>query len=93
MSSSEVKSSSNPANNTTTFLEALLECTNFIESARKNPGMDKEEMCKSLESRLSRMVTKAVAAPLMGGGWSGAASGGSCGGGGGTAGFAVFEKA
>lgn len=48
------------------FLEALLEASNFVESASTNDAVTKEELCKSIEARLSILVAKAVAAPTGG---------------------------
>lgn len=45
------------------FLKALLEASNFVESASLNEDITKAELCKSLEARLSVLIAKAVAAP------------------------------
>ena len=44
------------------FLEALLEASNFLDSASKN-STSKEEICLSMERRLSLLIGKAVSAP------------------------------
>jgi hypothetical protein len=48
------------------FLEALLEASNFVETQSKNDAYTKEELCKSLEVRLSVLISKAVSAPTGG---------------------------
>lgn len=48
------------------FLDALLEASNFLEAASKDESMPKEEICKSMERRLSVLIAKAVAAPTGG---------------------------
>ena len=46
-----------------TFLEALLEATNFLDRASTDEGMTKADVCASMETRLSLLVGKMVAAP------------------------------
>jgi len=48
------------------FIDALLEASNFLESASKDEAIPKEELCKSMERRLSLLIAKAVAAPTGG---------------------------
>jgi len=48
------------------FLDALLEASNFLEAASKDEMTTKEELCKSMERRLSLLIAKAVAAPTGG---------------------------
>ena len=48
------------------FVEALLEASNFLEAQSKNDAYTKEELCKSMEARLSILIAKAVAAPTGG---------------------------
>jgi len=48
------------------FLDALLEASNFLESASRDEAIPKEELCKSMERRLSLLIAKAVAAPTGG---------------------------
>jgi hypothetical protein len=48
------------------FLDALLEASNFLEAASKDEMITKEELCKSMERRLSLLIAKAVAAPTGG---------------------------
>lgn len=48
------------------FLDALLEASNFLESASKDEAITKEELCHSMERRLSLLIGKAVAAPTGG---------------------------
>jgi len=44
------------------FLQCLLEFSNFVESS-KSSDISREELLKSVETRLSLLVAKAVAAP------------------------------
>lgn len=46
-----------------TFLEALLEATNFLDRASTDESMTKADVCASMETRLSLLVGKMVAAP------------------------------
>ena len=48
------------------FVEALLEASNFIESASTDDAMTKEELIKSMENRISLLIAKAVTAPTGG---------------------------
>lgn len=50
----------------TTFLDMLLDTTNFLRTASSNASIDKEELCKSMENRLSVMISKMVSAPMGG---------------------------
>jgi hypothetical protein len=45
------------------FLGALLETSNYLDSASKNSEISKEDLCKSMESRISILLGKMVAAP------------------------------
>lgn len=45
------------------FLGTLLETSNYLDAAAKNPEISKEEVCKSMESRISILLGKMVAAP------------------------------
>lgn len=49
-----------------TFLDMLLDATSFLKTASSNPAIDKEELCKSMENRLSGMIAKMVSAPMGG---------------------------
>jgi hypothetical protein len=46
-----------------TFLDALLEATNFLNRASTDESMTKADLCASMETRLSLLVGKMVAAP------------------------------
>ena len=48
------------------FLGALLETSNYLDAAAKNPEISKEEICKSMESRVSLLLGKMVSAPTGG---------------------------
>ena len=48
------------------FLEMLLEASNFLEGAAANEAITKEELCKSMEMRLSLLIGKAIASPTGG---------------------------
>ena len=48
------------------FIESLLEASNFLESAANNEAITKVELVKSMETRLSLLIAKAVAAPTGG---------------------------
>ena len=48
------------------FLGALLEASNYIDSASRNPEITKEDLCKSMETRISILLGKMVAAPTGG---------------------------
>ena len=53
-----------------TFLDALLEATNFIDRAAHDDGMTKADLCASMETRLSltdipvRLAITVVTRPL-----------------------------
>jgi len=49
-----------------TFLDALLEATNFLDRASKDESVTKADICASMETRLSLLVGKMVAAPTGG---------------------------
>ena len=49
-----------------TFLEMLLEATNFLKSSSSDPGIDKDELRKSMENRLSGMIARMVSSPMGG---------------------------
>lgn len=49
-----------------TFLEMLLEASQFLDSAALNEQITKEELIMSMENRISVMVSKAVTAPMGG---------------------------
>ena len=49
-----------------TLLDMLLETSKFLKSASANPGMDKEELCKSMENRISVLIARMVSAPMGG---------------------------
>lgn len=46
-----------------TFMESLLECTQFLEKARHDPTSTKDDVLDSLENRLSLLVGKMAAHP------------------------------
>ena len=46
-----------------TFLDALLEATNFLNRALSDESMTKADVCASMETRLSLLVGKMVSAP------------------------------
>ena len=46
-----------------TFLDALLEATNFLNRASRDESMTKADICASMETRLSLLVGKMVTAP------------------------------
>jgi hypothetical protein len=46
-----------------TFLDALIEATNFLDRASQDESMTKADICASMETRLSLLVGKMVAAP------------------------------
>ena len=46
-----------------TFLDALLEATNFLSRASVDESVSKADICASMETRLSLLVGKMVAAP------------------------------
>lgn len=46
-----------------TFLDALLEATNFLSRASSDESMTKADICASMETRLSLLVGKMVTAP------------------------------
>ena len=48
------------------FIQALLETSNFIESASIDEAITKEELIKSMENRISLLIAKAVTAPTGG---------------------------
>ncbi len=45
------------------FMEMLLECTQFVEKARHDPTSSKEDVLDSLEMRLSLLVGKMASHP------------------------------
>ena len=45
------------------FVEMLLNAINFLEEASTNEAITKEELCKSMETRLSLLIGKAIASP------------------------------
>lgn len=47
------------------FLQALLEASNFLEGC-KTSEISKEELIKSMETRLSLLIGKSVSAPTGG---------------------------
>jgi hypothetical protein len=47
------------------FLQALLEASNFLDSC-KSSDISKEELIKSMESRISLLIGKSVSAPMGG---------------------------
>jgi len=49
-----------------TFLDMLLDTTSFLKSASSNSAIDKEELCKSMENRLSNMIARMVSSPMGG---------------------------
>jgi hypothetical protein len=49
-----------------TFLEMLLEASQFLDAASSNEQITKEELIMSMENRISVMVSKAVTAPMGG---------------------------
>ena len=48
------------------FLSMLLETSNLLEGATTNEAITKEELCKSMEMRLSLLIGKAIAEPTGG---------------------------
>lgn len=46
-----------------TFMEALLECSTFIDKVRKDPAYTKEDVLDSMETRLSFLVGKMATSP------------------------------
>ena len=44
----------------------LLESSEFLETARMDENVNKEELVKSMENRISLMISKAVMAPMGG---------------------------
>jgi hypothetical protein len=46
-----------------TFIDALLEATNFLSRAMADEGVSKADVCASMETRLSLLVGKMVSAP------------------------------
>ena len=46
-----------------TFMESLLECSEFIDKARKDPHSTKEDVLDSMETRLSFLVGKMAVSP------------------------------
>jgi hypothetical protein len=46
-----------------TFMEALLECSAFIDKMRKDPAYTKEDVLDSMETRLSFLVGKMATSP------------------------------
>jgi hypothetical protein len=46
-----------------TFLDALLEATNFLSRASADDSVSKADICASMETRLSLLVGKMVATP------------------------------
>ena len=49
-----------------TFLEMLLEASQFLDAAALNEQITKEELIMSMENRISAMISKAVTAPTGG---------------------------
>jgi hypothetical protein len=49
-----------------TFLEALLEATNYLDSASRDDAITKEDLIKSMELRFSVIIGKMVSAPTGG---------------------------
>jgi len=45
------------------FLGSLLETSNYIDAASKNPEISKEDVCKDMETRISILLGKMVSAP------------------------------
>ena len=46
-----------------TFLKTLLSLTRYVEEAKTNPAIDKEELIAGVEKRASLLVGKLVATP------------------------------
>jgi len=46
-----------------TFLDMLLECSQFLDQARRDPGSSKMDVLDSLEQRLSLLVGKLASQP------------------------------
>lgn len=46
-----------------TFMETLLECSEFIDKSRLDPHSTKEDVLDSMETRLSFLIGKMVASP------------------------------
>ena len=46
-----------------TFMEALLECSAFIDKLRKDPAYTKEDVLDSMETRMSFLVGKMATSP------------------------------
>ena len=49
-----------------TLLEMLIECAQFIDTARQDPGYSKLDVLESMENRMSLLVGKLVAQPTCG---------------------------
>ena len=49
-----------------TLLEMLIETSKFLKSASADTGMDKEEICKSMENRISVLIARMVSSPMGG---------------------------
>jgi hypothetical protein len=46
-----------------TFLESMLECSEFLDKARKDPGISKNDVLDSMEARMSFLIGKMAASP------------------------------
>ena len=47
-----------------TFMDMLVECSQFIEKARHDPTHTKEDVLDSMENRLSLLVGKMASSPM-----------------------------
>jgi hypothetical protein len=46
-----------------TFMESMLECSEFIDKARRDPNSTKEDVLDSMEARMSFLIGKMAASP------------------------------
>jgi hypothetical protein len=51
------------SNSPPTFLESLMDATNYLDAASRNDEISKEDLIKSMETKLSIIIGKMVAAP------------------------------
>ena len=46
-----------------TFMESMLECSEFIDKVRKDPAFSKDDVLDSMEARISFLIGKMAASP------------------------------
>lgn len=46
-----------------TFMESMLECSEFIDKARKDPAYSKDDVLDSMEARISFLIGKMAVSP------------------------------